>query len=175
MSALISRACKPPENSSNVCNLQMETKHSYEPTESELYDVRTKRANLQQKRRVHIPHGLQTPMAVVRRNTRERIRVKTMNSEFSRLRRLLPHKTQNNVRLSKENTLVLATQYIHQLRRMVAEHDNWWQTQTASCSIGVGQQVAAHVWEDTPTCGNGSSDETHGHCVNGACQVYAHI
>ncbi len=70
----------------------------------------------------HVPHSDQPPELVDKRNTRERQRVHEINQEFGKLKRLIPYKDKGK-RISKENVLKYAIDYIRGLYKMIAEHD----------------------------------------------------
>jgi hypothetical protein len=79
----------------------------------------------------HVPHALQQPEKVEQRNTRERNRVHTVNSEFRRLRHLLPIYNRGK-RISKENILKYAIRYIEGLQLMIKEHDQYNKSKISS-------------------------------------------
>lgn len=65
------------------------------------------------------------PLAVARRNARERNRVKQVNDGFATLRQHIPASTSDPraKKLSKVETLRLAVDYIRRLQTLLDEHD----------------------------------------------------
>ena len=75
------------------------------------------------KRRIHFNYLQQTPpVAVARRNERERNRVKLVNLGFASLRQQLPNGAANK-KMSKVETLRSAVEYIKQLQELLDETD----------------------------------------------------
>ena len=75
------------------------------------------------KRRIHFNYLQQTPpVAVARRNERERNRVKLVNLGFASLRQQLPNGAANK-KMSKVETLRSAVDYIKQLQDLLDETD----------------------------------------------------
>lgn len=75
------------------------------------------------KRRIHFNYLQQTPpVAVARRNERERNRVKLVNLGFTSLRQQLPNGAANK-KMSKVETLRSAVEYIKQLQELLDETD----------------------------------------------------
>lgn len=64
----------------------------------------------------------QQPVAVARRNERERNRVKQVNMGFQTLRQHVPNGAANK-KMSKVETLRSAVEYIRALQRLLEEHD----------------------------------------------------
>ena len=71
----------------------------------------------------HVPHREKPVQVVARRNARERRRVQTVNSAFTRLRKHIPYENRHK-RLSKVKTLRIAIDYIRQLEEMLGKHDS---------------------------------------------------
>lgn len=79
-----------------------------------------------------MPHSNQQTVSVVRRNARERNRVKQVNNGFANLRQHIPPKVINsmmngnrgvNKKLSKVDTLRLAVEYIKSLQQLLEESE----------------------------------------------------
>lgn len=77
----------------------------------------------------HGKNGQPPPVAVARRNARERNRVKQVNNGFATLRQHIPSHIaagygDRGKKLSKVETLRMAVEYIRGLQRLLAEADN---------------------------------------------------
>lgn len=76
----------------------------------------------------HGKNGQPPPMAVARRNARERNRVKQVNDGFTKLRSYIPNHVaagygDRGKKLSKVETLRMAVEYIRGLKKLLAEAD----------------------------------------------------
>lgn len=91
----------------------------------------------------HGKNGQPPPVAVARRNARERNRVKQVNNGFATLRQHIPSHIaagygDRGKKLSKVETLRMAVEYIRGLQRLLAEADGV----EYDCKTAVGAQCA---------------------------------
>jgi achaete-scute complex protein len=96
-----------------------------------------------------IPHA--QPVAVARRNARERNRVKQVNNGFSTLRQHIPF-TARNKKMSKVETLRCAVEYIRGLKELLDENinldDNASSTSTIASPVPSPQQMEEPMMEN---------------------------
>ncbi|XP_052010580.1 achaete-scute homolog 1b-like [Xyrauchen texanus] len=97
------------------------------------------------------------PMAVARRNERERNRVKQVNMGFQTLRQHVPNGAANK-KMSKVETLRSAVEYIRALQQLLDEHD----AVSAVFQCGVPSPTASNAYSAGPESPHSaySSDES---------------
>ncbi|XP_017578278.1 achaete-scute homolog 1b [Pygocentrus nattereri] len=100
---------------------------------------------------------LQTPVAVARRNERERNRVKQVNLGFQTLRQHVPSGAASK-KMSKVETLRSAVEYIRALQRLVNEHDA-----AARAVPSPAASNASSAGAESPRSACSSSDECGGY------------
>ncbi|XP_066511231.1 achaete-scute homolog 1b-like [Hoplias malabaricus] len=101
---------------------------------------------------------LQTPVAVARRNERERNRVKQVNLGFQTLRQHVPSGAASK-KMSKVETLRSAVEYIRALQRLVDEHD----AASVRTVPSPAASNASSAGVESPRSGASSSDECCGY------------
>ncbi|XP_072527681.1 achaete-scute homolog 1b [Salminus brasiliensis] len=99
---------------------------------------------------------LQTPVAVARRNERERNRVKQVNLGFQTLRQHVPSGAASK-KMSKVETLRSAVEYIRALQRLVDDHD------AATTVASPAASNASSAGAESPRSACSSSDECGGY------------
>ncbi|XP_033324538.1 uncharacterized protein LOC117219473 [Megalopta genalis] len=107
----------------------------------------------------HGKNGQPPPVAVARRNARERNRVKQVNNGFATLRQHIPSHIaagygDRGKKLSKVETLRMAVEYIRGLQRLLAEADGV----EYDSSVGVGQCVPSPTSSVISSSHNGSGE-----------------
>ncbi|XP_051176227.1 uncharacterized protein LOC127291257 [Leptopilina boulardi] len=101
-----------PLNTNSISVVQPNTLPPYDPT----------------RLKKHGKNGQPPPMAVARRNARERNRVKQVNDGFTKLRSYIPNHVaagygDRGKKLSKVETLRMAVEYIRGLKKLLADAD----------------------------------------------------
>ncbi|CAG5958242.1 unnamed protein product [Menidia menidia] len=98
----------------------------------------------------------QQPVAVARRNERERNRVKQVNMGFQTLRQHVPNGAANK-KMSKVETLRSAVEYIRALQQLLDEHD----AVSAAFQCGLPSPTLSHSYSADPESPHSaySSDE----------------
>jgi achaete-scute complex protein len=109
-----------------------------------------------------IPHA--QPVAVARRNARERNRVKQVNNGFSTLRQHIPF-TARNKKMSKVETLRCAVEYIRSLQELL---DSQAQSEDGTTVSPIPSPVQPHEEEMSETTTNttvivGAASSDHGY------------
>ncbi|XP_062853277.1 achaete-scute homolog 1b-like [Trichomycterus rosablanca] len=103
----------------------------------------------------------QQPVAVARRNERERNRVKQVNMGFQTLRQHVPNGAANK-KMSKVETLRSAVEYIRALQQLLDEHD----AISAAFQCGVPSPTLSHSYSadpESPHSSYSSDDGSHEH------------
>lgn len=109
----------------------------------------------------HGKNGQPPPVAVARRNARERNRVKQVNNGFATLRQHIPSHIaagygDRGKKLSKVETLRMAVEYIRGLQRLLAEADG---VEYDSGSASVGAQCVPSPTSSVVSSGHNGSGE----------------
>ena len=95
------------------------------------------------------------PIAVARRNERERNRVKQVNDGFDALRKKIPHLAEKK-KLPKVEILRFAMRYIRELQRLIDEHDE--RSNAGDAEVDKSVDLVETVSEDSSSCTSPTSN-----------------